>query len=78
MVAFTIAALYLLPANHLRIKRYNTQLALNFYGVFFSSEFDVSEPYKFTFDSHCKHCHILQGSEKIKLNCVGAFSKFNS
>jgi hypothetical protein len=67
-----------LPANHFRIKRYNTHLVLDFDGVFVSNKFDSTTPYKFTYDSHCKHCHILQGGEKIKLNCVGAFSEFNS
>jgi len=67
-----------LLSGHFRIRRYNEQHAIDFDGIYVSEEFDDSEPYQFTFDSHCEYCHILQHNKKIKLDCVGRFSAFSS
>jgi hypothetical protein len=67
-----------LPTYHYRIKRYNNYLDLDFDGVFVSSEFEKSIPYTFTYDSHCKFCHVLQDGKKIKMDCIGTFSGFSS
>ena len=67
-----------LPKYHFRIKRYNDLHKVDFDGVFFSSEFDTAMPFEFTYDSHCAHCHIIQKTEKIKLECVASYTKFNS
>jgi hypothetical protein len=67
-----------LPKHHFRIKRFNEFLDLDFDGVYLSSDFNIKESYIVTYDSHCKFCHVLQGNKKIKMNCVGDFSMFNS
>lgn len=67
-----------LPSGHFRIRRYNDQHDIDFDGIYVSSEFDASEPYEFTFDSHCGYCHILQNDKKIKLECVGQYTVFSS
>lgn len=67
-----------LPKYHFRIKRYNDLRKIDFDGVFFSSEFDTTQPFEFTYDSHCVYCHVLQKNEKIKLECVASYAKFNS
>jgi hypothetical protein len=67
-----------LPSGHFRIRRYNEQHDVDFDGIYVSSEFDASEPYQFTFDSHCGYCHILQNGKKIKLECTGRYAAFSS
>ena len=67
-----------LPSGHFRIRRYNDQHNIDFDGIYVSSKFDASEPYEFTFDSHCGYCHILQNDKKIKLECVGQYTAFSS
>ncbi|MEM7086540.1 MAG: DUF6695 family protein [Bacteroidota bacterium] len=67
-----------LPSEHFRIRRYNEQHNIDFDGVYISDELNELEPYEFTFDSHCGHCHIIQNNKKIKLECVGRYSAFSS
>ena len=66
-----------LPANHFRIRRYNDQQTIDFDGVYASLEFNVNEPFQFTYDSHCAFCHVIQHSKKIKLDMVGSFEAFS-
>jgi hypothetical protein len=68
-----------LPENYFRIKRYNDLHELDFDGVFMASEtLDTSLEYRFTYDSHCAFCHILQKDKKIKLIKVASYAAFNS
>jgi len=67
-----------LPKYHFRIKRYNDLHKVDFDGVYYSSAFDITQPFEFTYDSHCAFCHIHQKKEKIKLECVASYVKFNS
>jgi len=67
-----------LPKYHFRIKRYNDLHKVDFDGVFFSTTFDITEPFEFTYDSHCAFCHILQKNERIKLECIASYEEFSS
>lgn len=67
-----------LPKYHYRIQRFNEYCELDFDGVYVCEKFDVNAPYSFTYDSHCKYCHVLQNDKRIKMLCVGEYSKFNS
>ncbi|PQB03720.1 DUF6695 family protein [Aureitalea marina] len=61
-----------------RIMRYSSSGQLDYDGVFKSSEFDLSRPYRFTYDSHCGFCHIWQGQKKIRMEGKGSYGQFNS
>jgi len=68
-----------LPLNHFRIKRYNELHVMDFDGIYEASEvFDEKLPFRFTYDSHCEVCHILQSDKKIKFLKVASFASFNS
>lgn len=68
-----------LPLNHFRIKRYNELHVVDFDGIYKTSEaFDEKSPFRFTYDSHCEVCHILQSDKKIKFLKVASFANFNS
>lgn len=67
-----------LPANHFNIKRYNDFGELDYDGVYTSTQFNASIPYQFTYDSHCRHCHIMQQGKKIRLEGIGTLAHFNS
>ncbi len=67
-----------LPENHFRIRRYNDLHEIDFDGVYISEELNTGNPFKFTYDSHCAYCHIIQQNKKIKLRCVSSFAAFNS
>jgi len=67
-----------LPAFHFNIKRYNDLGEVDYDGVYVSTKFDPSKPFQFTYDSHCKFCHIIQQGKIIKLKNVGTCTQFNS
>tara|TARA_R110000772_G_scaffold53043_7_gene121469 strand:+ start:1487 stop:2500 length:1014 start_codon:yes stop_codon:yes gene_type:complete len=68
-----------LPLNHFRIKRYNELHLVDFDGIYKTSEeFDEKLPFRFTYDSHCEVCNIVQSGEKIKFLKVASFASFNS
>ncbi|MFT5238886.1 MAG: hypothetical protein ACI9AT_001373 [Ulvibacter sp.] len=68
-----------LPLNHFRIKRYNELHLVDFDGIYkVSEDFDKESPFRFTYDSHCEVCHILQSDKKIKFLKVASFASFNS
>ena len=67
-----------LPDYHFRIKRYNELLEVDYDGVFYSEQFNIKDKYEFTYDSHCKYCHVIQNGEKIRLDTVGLYTVFNS
>jgi len=68
-----------LPEGLFRIKRYNDLHEVNFDGVYKVLEkFDPSEPFRFTYDSHCAYCHILQKDRKLKFMKVATYKEFNS
>ena len=67
-----------LPMGHFRIKKYNDFLEEDFDGVYFSEKFNFLNPYKFTYESHYAHCHVIQDEQKIKLERVSSFKEFNS
>ncbi|UZO82562.1 hypothetical protein NBT05_08805 [Aquimarina sp. ERC-38] len=51
------------------IKRYTDTLIKDFEGIFIpDATFFIEEPYEFTYDSHCKYCHIIQKEKTIKFN----------
>ena len=53
------------------IKRFTKKGRLDFKGLFISqSPFNPSESYQFTYDSHCKYCHVLQNGQKIKFERI--------
>ena len=67
-----------LPKAHYRIQRYNEKFEIDFDGVYVCETFNPKSEFIFTYDSHCKYCHVLQNNEKLKMDCVGEFSMFNS
>ena len=68
-----------LPENHFRIKRYNDLHELDYDGIYSVSEpFEPLKHYRFTYDSHCEYCHILQNGKKIKFAKVMSYALFNS
>lgn len=68
-----------LPEGLFRIKRYNDLHEVDFDGIYKVSEkFDPSEPFRFTYDSHCGYCHVLQNDRKIRFDKVIAYKDFNS
>lgn len=66
-----------LSFSHYRIKRYNEWFEVDFDGVFISEEFDSQLDHTFTYDSHCKYCHVIQKERKIRFDFVALFSAFN-
>lgn len=68
-----------LPEGLFRIKRYNDLHEVDFDGVYKVSEkFDPSGAFRFTYDSHCEYCHILQKNRKIRFDKVTAYKNFSS
>lgn len=67
-----------LPKGHFRVRRYNDLLEVDYDGVYISSDFDNSQPFTFTYDSHCAYCHVLQNGEKLRLENVQSYAEFNS
>lgn len=68
-----------LANNQFRIKRFNDLHENDFDGVYEALEaFDPALPYRFTYDSNCEYCHILQNDKKIRFDKIGVFSEFNS
>ena len=50
-----------------KITRYNDFGKLDFQGIFATQDdFDIKKPYRFTYSSNCKHCHIIQNDTVIK------------
>ncbi|MDX1462216.1 MAG: DUF6695 family protein [Marinirhabdus sp.] len=66
-----------LAPQHFRIRRYNEFGVIDYDGVYVSEVFDKSQPFVFTYDSHCLYCHIIQNNIKIKLRGIGPFAKFS-
>jgi hypothetical protein len=66
-----------LPRHHFRIRRYNDLGKIDFDGVYASEAFNGSQPFRFTYDSHCDFCHVLQDSIKIKLTKIATFASFS-
>lgn len=66
-----------LPEHHFNIRRYNELGEVDFDGVYVSEALDPSQPFQFTYDSHCAFCHILQHNIKIKLDGLGSLASFN-
>ncbi|WP_130287606.1 DUF6695 family protein [Aquimarina brevivitae] len=51
--------------------RYNDYGRLDFKGIFVNlTQFDISNPYSFVYDSNCHYFHIMQKGEKIRFNRV--------
>ncbi len=68
-----------LPKDLFRIKRYNELHELDFDGIYGASEsFCPSESFRFTYDSHCAFCTIIQKDKRIKLTLKAAYEDFNS
>ncbi len=68
-----------LPEGLFRIKRYNDLHEVDFDGIYRASEkFSAGESFRFTYNSHCAYCHVLQNDRKIKLEKVAAYQEFNS
>lgn len=67
-----------LSKHHYRIRRYNDLLEVDFDGVYVSEEFDASESFSFTYDSHCGYCHVIQNNKKIKLQNTMPYIVFSS
>jgi len=68
----------LLPKYHFRIKRFNEDGENDFDGVYYSEELKMNRPFKFTYDSHCGFCHVIQKDKKIKLKIVAPYLVFSS
>ncbi|MBX2828647.1 MAG: hypothetical protein KTR22_10810 [Flavobacteriaceae bacterium] len=67
-----------LPKSHFRIRRYNDLLEVDYDGIYTSRLFDIQKPFKFTYDSHCGFCHVIQEERKIRLDGVSSYVAFNS
>jgi hypothetical protein len=68
----------MLPSGYFRIRRYNDHFEIDFDGVYkTSTNFNLSEAYQFTYDSHCEYCHILQNNKKVKFEIVNTYAQFN-
>lgn len=68
-----------LKDNQFRIKRFNDLHENDFDGIYEAlDKFDPSLPYRFTYDSNCEYCHILQNDKKIRFNNIAVHSEFNS
>ncbi len=54
------------------ITRYTEYGELDFRGLFKVREsyFDISEEYRFVYDSNCKYCHIEQKGQKIRFDLI--------
>ncbi|WP_459210635.1 DUF6695 family protein [Aquimarina rhabdastrellae] len=55
------------------VYRYTACFTEDFRGIFkieSASKFEYNEPYKFTYDSNCSFCHIVQNEEKFRLECI--------
>ncbi len=65
-----------LPRHHFRIRRYNEDCITDFDGVFYSENFEPNTMYRFTYDSHCAHCHVIQNGSKIQFKRVATFAQF--
>lgn len=61
-----------------RIRRFNDLGELDFDGVFHSTDFDPGQAFEFTYLSHCKVCHVIQGGRKIALEGMGDWATFSS
>lgn len=56
-----------LDSERYKIKRYDDFGKLDFQGTFCAiGKFDIEKPYTFTYNSNCKHCHIIQNNVLIK------------
>jgi len=68
-----------LPQNHFRIKRYDIYGNMDFDGVYKepSGKFNFKRSFRFTYDSHCNYCHIIQDGTKFKFDIVATFATFN-
>ena len=50
-----------------KITRYSDIGILDFKGVFATeNHFDIEKPFRFTYNSNCKHCHVIQDDTLIK------------
>jgi hypothetical protein len=68
-----------LSENQYRIRRYNDRYQLDFDGIYQAVDhFNPLEDYEFTYDSHCLHCHIKQGSKRIRFNYIKPFEEISS
>lgn len=67
-----------LHEKYYRIRRYNDLHEMDFDGIYItSSNFNISKPYEFTYDSHCGYCHIIQDNKKIKFTCFSSYTNFS-
>ena len=65
-----------MPLHYFKINRYSDDGQLDYEGVYFSTQFKADIPYKFTYDSHCAFCHVIQENTLLKLEGLGAYSSF--
>lgn len=64
--------------NLYRIKRYNDAHFIDYVGWFNTEdEFDIRKDYKFTYDSHCEFCHVIQNGKTIRFNKVKTCPEFS-
>ena len=60
------------------IKRYSETHFVDYVGWFKTeNEFDIQKDYKFTYDSHCEFCHIIQNGNKIRFDKVKTCPEFS-
>ncbi len=53
--------------NLYQIKRYNDYHVIDYIGWFKTDDhFDIQKEYKFTYDSNCEYCHLIQNNNRIR------------
>ncbi|MFT4801812.1 MAG: hypothetical protein ACI93N_001587, partial [Flavobacteriaceae bacterium] len=63
--------------NLYQIKRYNDYNEIDYVGWFKTDDhFDIQKEYKFTYDSNCEYCHLIQNNNKIKFSRFKTCPKF--
>ena len=61
-----------------RIKRFNEAHIVDYVGWFKTEdEFDIRKSFKFTYDSHCEFCHVIQNGKKIRFNKIKTCPEFS-
>ncbi len=65
--------------NIFKIVRYNDEHQKDYVGYFKSElQFNPLQDFEITYDSHCLHCHVIQGGNKIKLQKVKNCDQFSA
>lgn len=63
--------------NLYQIKRYNDYNEIDYVGWFKTDDhFDIQKEYKFTYDSNCEYCHLIQNNNKIRFSRFKTCPKF--